>query len=502
MKEIQVTIDNYITIQNPSDIPPRVEMDLVNELSRANPELHLKKSLGIWTGNIPKTLRLYRYVSVFTEREDKKGLDSHQILCIDRGCWQVLVDVFETNKIKYRVKNNLVENFILGFPEFSGVLEDYQRDALEKVTSTKSQGIICFPTGGGKTVWATALIAKLEQKTTILVHTTELLGQWIDSLERFIPGINVGQYSGTKKIIGEHATVAMVQSLSRDCPAEIHRDTGLLIMDELQHIGANTFQDVVGLFPAKYRYGLTATPDRRDGKAFYIHSIFGDTLVKLGYKDVGSRIILPIIYPIVTALAEDYTSLYSSRGGEVVFDYVGAYTKLANDYLRNSLILQLILELLEKDDSYILVLTKRRENAKFLNEFLNQSGVKSSVLLGGGSAKDKREKKEILEQSRSGENRVIIGTSIAEEGVDVVRLNKLILAAPGSYYGLLAQRMGRIMRNHEGKEPPWVFDLVDLDVPEFLTAWRKRKDFCEKHEMKIDYGRCKPEEINILEETV
>ena len=311
-------------------------------------------------------------------------------------------------------------------------------------------------------------------------------------MKGLLPGIKIDYWAGQHRKVGEHVTVAMLQTSYKGLPPDMITMFGNIVQDECHHAPSATFSAVINQFPAKYRYGLTATPKRRDGKSFYIKSIFGEVLVELGYKDVGERIILPRVVVVPTILAEDYSTCYRAnrQTGGVVLDYTKAFNLMAKDYMRNMQILQIISECLEDASAYVLVLTKRRDNAKTLYEFLQSQGVAVELLLGGGGEKEKRRKDEALAKTRAGLNRVIIGTSVADEGLDVVNLNRVILASPTSWYGSLQQRIGRGIRNHDGKDTPIVFDLVDIDIPECLDSWRARKRFYSKHEFEMDYTRC------------
>lgn len=492
---INIIFNNFIEIVNPADLPVALEHSLQQELTRANPDINLKRSLGIWTGHTPPKIRMYRYAVSL--------VSCAQRLYIDRGCWPTVHAAFEAYNKRRRLsepevvlntKVELVVKPIENFPDFKGTLDEYQAAAVETVLNTSSQGTLTFPTGGGKTITALALLARIKQRSIICVHTHELLTQWRDVSKKFLPGVSVETWAGGRKKQGDHLTIAMVQTLSRDIPEEIRTGYGVVVQDECHHAPAATFQEVVSNFPAKYRYGLTATLERRDGKSFLIKSIFGEPLVKLGYKDVGARIILPKIIPFTTALSNDYSDLHIRRGDVDVFNYTEAYTRLASDYMRNLILLQLVTELLQDETSYILMLTKRREQAKVLHEFMISSNITAELLLGGGTAKEKKQKALAIEKTLSGENRVIIGTSIADEGLDIVTLSDLILTSSTSFSGILAQRLGRIMRNYKGKRTPRVYDAVDASIPEFMNSWFSREKFYTKHGMEIDYSRFKLEQ--------
>jgi superfamily II DNA or RNA helicase len=477
MQSVTIIVSNYLTIDI-AQLSTKAEAELVRYLTYKNPEKAMKRNMGVWAGNVADNLFLFR-------RFEEGGT---KYLLIDRGCYKTVATVLGWNGYSIVMKDKRVGAPIT-IPPHIITLEPYQQDALDNVIGKKHQGIIVFPTGTGKTVTAIALTAKLSHRTLILVHTTDLLDQWKRSLAKFIPGVGVDHYAGEHKKIGEHYTIATVQTMAKGIPEEVIMQFGTIVLDECHHVAATTFQDTVGQFPAMHRYGLTATPKRRDGKNFFITSAFGDVLAQIEYEDAGDRIIMPTIFPIKTKLSSDYSQIYVDRGAVgPVLNYTYVYNIFASDADRNKIILDLVHMALQVPKSHVLILTKRRENAISLKEYLVPMGVPTEALLGGGTSKYKKEKAEAIQQTLAGNIQVLTGTSVADEGLDIINLNTLILASPSSWYGILQQRIGRIMRNHQGKETPNVYDLVDADIPEFLESWKVRERFLKSKGFKIDYS--------------
>ena len=137
-------------------------------------------------------------------------------------------------------------------------LRPYQLNAIEKMRRG-IQGVVVMPCGGGKTVAATAAIAVIDQPTLIVVHTHDLLEQWRDTIHRIL-GIEAG-------VVADGAcnpstvTVATIQTLTRlafNNLYDLSTQFGCVIVDEAHHTPASTFQTVLRLIPARYRFGLTA----------------------------------------------------------------------------------------------------------------------------------------------------------------------------------------------------------------------------------------------------
>lgn len=159
---------------------------------------------------------------------------------------------------------------------FTGTLKPFQKTAVSCVLK-KDFGTLQAPTGSGKTVMALAIIAARRQPALIVVHTSELLNQWIDRIETFlgIPKAEIGVIGGGKMRIGAKITVGLVQSLCK-CTDDVFEHIAFLVVDEAHRCPSRTFLDVVTAFDSKYMLGLSATPFRRDGLTKLIHFYLGD----------------------------------------------------------------------------------------------------------------------------------------------------------------------------------------------------------------------------------
>lgn len=176
--------------------------------------------------------------------------------------------------------------------QFSGTLREEQKSAL-KALSTHENDILSAATAFGKTVVGAALIAEKKVSTLILVNRTQLLAQWKERLSQFLT-VNetlpeqpkkrgrqkvrevIGQYGAGRDTRGGVVDVAVMQALgaSGQIPAWI-REYGMVIVDECHHVPALTFENVLKAIPAKYIYGLTATPKRADGQQPILHMYLG-----------------------------------------------------------------------------------------------------------------------------------------------------------------------------------------------------------------------------------
>jgi superfamily II DNA or RNA helicase len=340
-------------------------------------------------------------------------------------------------------------------------LREYQAPAVEDLVR-QVQGFIVGPCGSGKTVCGIAAIARTGQPAIILVHTYDLLEQWRGAIRHGL-GIEAGTIAGGTAS-PEVVTVAMVQTLAQ-MPSEdletLGRRFGCVVIDELHHVPAATFRSVLSRFPGRFRLGLTATPTREDGLTPLLELCVGPCAHTIRHCDLvaAGHLVLPTIVPIATGCAP---------GGDTHTRFV---SKLTLDPGRNRVILDLARREAQAGRS-VLVLSGRVEHCGRLAAALCSEGVDAAAL----TAKVPRKlRSDILERFRSGDLPVVCATTLADEGLDVTRLGALVLATPARAEGRTVQRLGRLMRPHDEKGTPVLYDLVDAtDLAKRQFGARKR----------------------------
>jgi superfamily II DNA or RNA helicase len=343
-------------------------------------------------------------------------------------------------------------------------LRSYQREAVAAM-QRRVQGTILSPCGSGKTQMGVAAIATIQQPALILVHTHDLAEQWRERIAMVI-GQTTGIIAGGESRL-EPITVATVQTLSRMEPAaleELGQRFGCVVLDECHHLPCNTFRYVIAHLPGKYRFGLTATPEREDGLTPLLELCIGprlfeidqDRLVELGYLE----------RPEVRFLESRFSFDYD--GPE---DHHELMAALVEDEERNQLILDRVLADARAGHT-VLILTGRVNHCEHLAARIADAGVKAGFLTGSVG---KSERRALLEDFREGALPVLVASTVADEGLDVPRLDRIVLAYPGRAKGRLTQRLGRLMRPHPGKAAPVLYDIVDPQVPPLARQWRERK---------------------------
>lgn len=148
---------------------------------------------------------------------------------------------------------------------------------------------------------------------------------------------------------------------------------------------------------------------------------------------------------------------------------------MSQDEERNNLILNILKKC---KNNYTLVLADRVKQLYFLQEKLGYGNV-----IDGKTKKDIREK--AIEEIRKGKEKVLFATyGLAKEGLDIPRLDRLILASPHRDKATIIQSIGRIERKFENKNNPICYDLVD-PIKYFLGMYKSRKNYYKKNNNKL-----------------
>ena len=358
---------------------------------------------------------------------------------------------------------------------FNGSLREYQKEVITKTQENFQNkelmgGVWSLSTGFGKTGCALYMISLMKVKTIIIVHKQVLLDQWIERIEQFLPNARIGLIQGPiidtedKDII-----LAMIQTLSRkDHPKETFKDISFLIVDECHMICSKTFNSVLFKIQTKYRLGLSATPERKDGFDKVLNFHLGPIIISK-----HNNLYKPEIEVYKTPSTD--VSIELNRFGKV--NSPKLITDIALDKDRNEFIISILLEKV-KEDRKILVFSDRVAQCEYLNEsFSKKEKVKESDTFIG--------KKKKHELNKALEADVIFATyGICKEGFDCPRLDTLLFATPKSD---VVQAVGRILRQ-QNKRDPLVLDLLDNSFGNLKGQYYKRKKWYHSKDYQVTFN--------------
>ena len=415
--------------------------------------------------------------------------ETEEYLCLPRGCEEDLNAIFGELVIGARWIDRTSYGRKIDV-EFNGSLREEQPLAFNKLMKYDN-GILCGTTAFGKTVVAIKLIAEKKVNTLILVDKVSLVSQWKESLSKFLtinetlPTADIGEEKkrGRKKnrsIIGQigHGKnalsgiidIAIMQSVNRmgevkDCI----KDYGMVIVDECHHVSDFSYEKVLKSTNAKYVYGLTATPARKDGHHPIIFMQCGpvryrDDAKKQAEKRPFEHFIMPRFTSLRVPLDKDEKDISINE----------LYAEIVVNEMRNQLIVDDVVKCYENGRNCI-VLTERTAHVESIARELSKKIPDVISTVGGMGVKETRETMARIANTPMEKPLVLVATGrYIGEGFDEPRLDTLFLAMPISWKGTLQQYAGRLHRLFEGKSEVQIYDYIDIHVRMLEKMYHKR----------------------------
>lgn len=368
----------------------------------------------------------------------------------------------------------------------------YQREALEAWTAGRSRGVVVLPTGAGKTYLASIAILARQRGTLVVVPTLDLLNQWYDVLAAAF-GVPVGIVGG-----GYHEVLDL--TVTTYDSAHLHMDRlghrfGLVIFDECHHLPSPSYTMAARMSIAPYRLGLTATPERADGRAY-------DDLIG------------PIVYrKDITELSGSFLAAYETVRLEVPLspEEREAYERERGEYITflraNSIRMsepsgwgRFLLLSSQSDTGRKAFLAYRRQRALalaapgkiavlarllhahradrtivFTEDNATVYQISRRFLLPAITHQTKvKERSAILAAFNEGALTAVVTSKVLNEGVNVPEANVAIVLSGSGSVREHVQRLGRILRKAEGKRAI-LYELVAAGTSEERVSDKRRE---------------------------
>ena len=367
----------------------------------------------------------------------------------------------------------------------------YQQDAVDEIYESWKHvrsTLAVLPTGAGKTVIASSILSAHRGQGVAIAHRKELVGQMSQTLARF--GVShqvIGQPPLIRWITQNHLAefgreyvrpgsplsvvgVDTLLSQAKNLGGWLQQQT-LCFQDEAHHLlRENKWGRAFDLMPNAKLLGVTATPERADGKGLgaHAHGVFDHMVIGPTMRDLIDlgRLAEYEIYAPPSDINLEGVSISKATGdfsknqlvnrvheSHIVGDVVEHYVRLA-------LGKQAVVFVTDLD-------TAAGVAANFVG-----SGIKAAVV---SSKNNDRDRSNLIDQFKRGELQVLINVDLFGEGFDVSAIEVVIFARPTASYAVYAPQFGRALRVLAGKDKAIIIDhvgnVVKHGLPDSPRAW-------------------------------
>lgn len=321
---------------------------------------------------------------------------------------------------------------------FNGTLRPEQVPVVEEafdILNKCGSLILALPPGFGKTSMSIYIAHKTKLPVLVTISRVILLEQWLNAYTKFcadVSAVILTSKNGYGSDLHSLYDIYLVNPLNiQKIPPSILESIGVFIVDECHMIATECYSIALREVAPRYLIGLSATPYRSDGMNSMLDFYFGKR--KISRSIVRKHTVIAVSTNFVPEVRKGYN-------GKVDWNYILEQQSLDNE--RNNCIAQII-KILNKRT--FLVICKRVEQIKIIQDKLLALGIKSTTLCGTNNTYDKT-------------CRVLIATvQKAGVGFDDERINAMVIASDVQEY--FVQYLGRCMRVKDNH--PIVIDFVD-----------------------------------------
>jgi superfamily II DNA or RNA helicase/HKD family nuclease len=334
-----------------------------------------------------------------------------------------------------------------------------QEDALNSLAELRSQGkskaLLISATGTGKTYLSAFDVQKFKPKRLLfLVHRRTIASKAKESYQRiFRQNKTMGMFSGEHKEVEPDFIFSTIQTMGRDenlkCFDPQHFD--YIVIDETHRAGAETYQRILRHFKPKFLLGMTATPERTDG-----FDIFNQFDYNIAYEirlhhALEEEMLCPFHYYGITDIEVN----------EAQLDEESTFLKLVSEERVRHIIERS--QLYGSDDGQMrcLVFCNSNRVSTELAKAFRDKGFRALSLSGSSSEREREEAIVNIESDDPNQKLDYLFTvDIFNEGVDIPRVNQIIMLRPTQSAIVFVQQLGRGLRKAENKEYLTVIDFI------------------------------------------
>jgi superfamily II DNA or RNA helicase len=409
-------------------------------------------------------------------------------------------------------------------PSFEMEPYSHQSEALLAWKQTGRRGVVVLPTAAGKTYLAQLAMQSTPRSTLIVVPTLDLMHQWYAQLEAAFPDAELGLLGGGSR----DRTPLLIATYDS---AAIHAEAlgnlyGFLIFDECHHLPTDFYKVIAEYAIAPYRLGLTATPERSDGRHNDLNALIGPEVYRKTPEELSG-----------SALAEHKVVQIKVKLSQKERDRYNACVKLRNDFLKDSNIYlgslqgwqQFVMASARSPAGRRAMLAHREAKEiasgtdgklRILVDLLAQHYPERILIFTNDNATVYRisqellipsithqtpvkERHDILTHFREGEYKTLAASHVLNEGVDVPDARVAIILSGTSSTREYVQRLGRVLRKGtDDNKLALLYEVVAEDTSEEGISQRRHgsefKHEAAKKRKEVAKPKLKHQQLEIL----
>ena len=354
-----------------------------------------------------------------------------------------------------------------------------------------TKGIVQAATGVGKTYLA-AFDSKNYQKVLFVAHREEILKQAAVSFKNVRNSDDYGFFYGGEKTWDKSVIFASVATLGRPeyltAKYFVPDYFDYIVIDEFHHAVNDQYMRIVNYFKPQFLLGLTATPERMDGRNIYEICDYNVPYEISLTEAINKGMLVPFRYYGIYD-ETDYAGIQPVRGHYEEKDLNGIYIGNEHRY-------DLIYKYYKKYGSKrALGFCCSRVHAEEMAKEFCKRGIPAVAVYSNSDGAYAEDRRTAIEKLKSGEIRVIFSVDMFNEGVDITAVDMVMFLRPTESPIVFFQQLGRGLRKSTGKEYLNVLDFIGNyeragNVRKFLTGKAYSADrmheFSEKEELPDD----------------
>lgn len=357
----------------------------------------------------------------------------------------------EKHSIRH-IKRDIVPNYM-------------QRQALASLEHLRQQNqdraLLISATGTGKTYLSAFDVQKVKPRRMLfVVHRKSIALKAMETFQTIIKDKTMGIFSGNVKELDKDYLFSTVQTIHKKENRELFKqdEFDYIIIDEVHKAGAYTYQELVHYFHPQFLLGMSATPERSD--QFDIYKMFHYNIayeIRL-QQAMEYDLLCPFHYYGITDLNIDGISI----------DDKSDFNLLINEKR-----IDYIIEKIEEygysgEKVHGLIFVSRKQEAIELSNLFNQRGYNTIALTGDDNEEKRQEAMDRLESNDEDGLDYIFTVDIFNEGIDIPKVNQVVMLRPTQSAIIFVQQLGRGLRKNDEKDYVVVIDFIGNYERNFL----------------------------------